>query len=300
MRSGVSWRIEKRSPFFREGRAISPCVLGTVVRLCPSERATSDAKNSGAPSASPPAVWSTQPKKLEALQNEIHIWRASLKCAPEFLRRMNAILSSDERQRSAQFHFAPDREAFVAARGILRELLGAYLNRPCSELRFQYGPQGKPSLAPIDPDWPIRFNLAHTRHRVLYAFATSHEVGIDLEYIRPQIAEQRIAEMCFSAAEITELRTLPIDLQPQGFFNGWTRKEAYLKAQGCGLQQPLDSFDVTLTPGRPAQFLRGVESRWNIAAFAPEPQHVAALVFDGHGCKLRFFQFDHAAFFNRP
>jgi len=106
--------------------------------------------------------------------------------------------------------------------------------------------------------------------------------------------------MCFSAAEITELRTLPIDLQPQGFFNGWTRKEAYLKAQGCGLQQPLDSFDVTLTPGRPAQFLRGVESRWNIAAFAPEPQHVAALVFDGHGCKLRFFQFDHAAFFNRP
>jgi hypothetical protein len=24
------------------------------------------------------------------------------------------------------------------------------------------------------------------------------------------------------------------------------------------------------------------------------------LVFDGHGCKLRFFQFDHAAFFNRP
>jgi len=41
--------------------------------------------------------------------------------------------------------------------------------------------------------------------------------------------------MCFSAAEITELRTLPIDLQPQGFFNGWTRKEAYLKAQGCGL-----------------------------------------------------------------
>jgi 4'-phosphopantetheinyl transferase len=70
---------------------------------------------------------------------------------------------------------------------------------------------------------------------VLYAFATSHEVGIDLEYIRPQIAEQRIAEMCFSAAEITELRTLPIDLQPQGFFNGWTRKEAYLKAQGCGL-----------------------------------------------------------------
>ena len=75
---------------------MSPCVLGTVVRLCPSERATSDAKNSGAPSASPPAVWSTQPKKLEALQNEIHIWRASLKCAPEFLRRMNAILSSDE------------------------------------------------------------------------------------------------------------------------------------------------------------------------------------------------------------
>src|SRR5215469_1584667 len=245
-------------------RVIRSCVLVPQCICTPLKHGASDANNSGVPSASAPAVWSTPPKKLASLQNEIHIWRASLQCTPEFLGRMNAILSSDERQRAAQFYFAPDREAFVAVRGILRELLGAYLNRPCFELRFEYGPQGKPSLAPDDPDWPIRFNLTHTKHRALYAFATSHEVGIDLEYIRPQIAEQRIAEMWFSAAEITELRALPIGLQPEGFYNCWTRKEAYLKAQGCGLQQPLDSFEVTLTPGRPAQFLRGVEPRWNI------------------------------------
>ena len=76
---------------------------------------------------------------------------------------------------------------------------------------------------------------------------------------------------------MTALRSLPADLQTEAFFRCWTRKEAYVKARGSGLSLPLDGFDVTLGPGEPAAFLRGVDG-WSIEAVETVPGYVAALV----------------------
>jgi 4'-phosphopantetheinyl transferase len=97
-------------------------------------------------------VWSAPPKALDLGENEVHVWCASLKYAPELIRRVESTLSDDEKNRAARFHFARDREFFVVARGILRELAGAYLKKAPSELRFQYGPEGKPSISPKNLD----------------------------------------------------------------------------------------------------------------------------------------------------
>ena len=108
------------------------------------------------------------------------------------------------------------------------------------------GSFGKPCVAEGD----LRFSLSHSRGLALYAVARGLEVGCDLEFRDPRLACGRVAERFFSPPELHALRSLPAERWAEGFFNGWTRKEAYVKARGLGLSLPLDSFAVTLAPRR--------------------------------------------------
>ena len=56
--------------------------------------------------------------------HEVHIWCASLDVPPETSARLYATLTFDERNRSARFRFERDRQRFIAAHGVLRDLLG--------------------------------------------------------------------------------------------------------------------------------------------------------------------------------
>ncbi|MGB2890190.1 MAG: 4'-phosphopantetheinyl transferase superfamily protein [Candidatus Acidiferrales bacterium] len=76
----------------------------------------------------------------------------------------------------------------------------------------------------------------------------------------------------------------------QAFFNCWTRKEAYVKARGAGLQIPLGSFDVSLAPGEQAAFLSEEESGWSPQALTLDPDYVAAIAVEGNDWQLRLCQ----------
>jgi 4'-phosphopantetheinyl transferase len=223
---------------------------------------------------------------------EVHLWRASLAQTPDALRRLHATLASDESAKAARFHFRRDRDHYVAARGLLRRLLGRYLARPPESLRFSYGAYGKPSL---DGAQDLRFNLSHSHELALYAFARGRDVGVDVEHMRADFAGDDIAARFFSAREVSMLRALPAAARTRAFFNCWTRKEAYIKARGEGLSHPLDAFDVSLTPGEPAALLgtRGDPrelTRWSLHALDAGEAYAAALVVQGTGYTLRLWQ----------
>jgi 4'-phosphopantetheinyl transferase len=225
--------------------------------------------------------WLPRPAELHLTDSKVHIWRASLRLDAAVLRRLEAHLSPDERSRAERFHFDRDRDRFVGARGILRELLGSYLNRDPAELELSYGPQGKPAVRNNDPQERIQFNLSHSHDLAVYAFARNRELGIDVEPIRPEFAGENIAERHFSAREVDEWHGLPSELRSEAFFLCWTRKEAYVKARGEGLQIPLASFSVTLTPGQPEQLQSIDSARWHLHSFRPAPGYAAAVVSEG-------------------
>lgn len=226
-------------------------------------------------------AWFPAPVGLKLGADDVHLWRASLNCDAPVLSRLETTLSSDEMARANRFVFSTDRNHFVAARGILRELLGTYLMLPPAELRFRYGKHGKPALDANGSDSVLQFNLSHSGGVAIYAFSRGRRLGVDVEQIRPQLAGEDIAQRYFAAREVAELQALPANLRTEGFFLCWTRKEAYVKAHGAGLSLPLDSFTVSLTPGGPTELQAEDGDRWSMHSVEPAPGFVAAMVAEG-------------------
>ncbi len=239
--------------------------------------------------------WHLPPVALTLPRQTVHVWCISLEQPAPLIQRLEQLLSSDERERAARFHFERDRQRFIVGRGVLRTLLGRYLQVEPTRLKFRYGAQGKPYLAEESKDSTLCFNLAHSHELAVYAFTSEGEVGIDIEYIHPLADLDQIAARFFSKDESTILLGLPENQRLPAFFNCWTRKEAYIKALGEGLSHPLDQFQVSLLPEDPAQLLK-VEgapeevSRWFMAAFVPAPGYVAALMVEGHERAVEYWQ----------
>jgi len=230
-------------------------------------------------------------KKMIMDRSEVHVWRADLDWNESMLSRMYQTLAGDERARAARFHFQNDRDRFVLRRGLLRAILGLYLDLEPDQLKFLHGPNGKPALARETGGDRLHFNLTHSQGLALFAITYGRELGIDLEHLDPNVALEEIAETFFSSEEVQALHTLPKSERQHGFLVSWTRKEAYLKATGEGLSVPLDEVQVSSGLGYLPKYLRTGQdrnevSRWSIKALAPGPEYVASLCVEGNDWRL--------------
>jgi len=212
----------------------------------------------------------------------IEIVVAGLALEPAAVRASASLLSAAERERAGRFAFGRDARRFIVGRGRLRQLLGARLGVRPESVELVYGARGKPALANSGRN-SLRFNLSHRDDLAVYALSWGSDVGIDVEAIRPLPDADAVAARFFSRPEHAAYRALDPRDRLLGFFQCWTRKEAFIKALGEGLSHPLDSFDVSLAPGAPAELLRvepvrGDDRGWRLASFSPAPGFVAAVV----------------------
>ncbi|CAO3449522.1 4'-phosphopantetheinyl transferase (EC 2.7.8.-) [Azospirillum argentinense] len=223
---------------------------------------------------------------------EIQLCYADLRGLAHRLEAFRALLSPDEAARAARFATEELRTRCVLRRGLLRHRLGRVTGRDPAALAFAYGPMGKPSL----PGGPA-FNLADCKDHVLIAIAPhdAMELGVDVERLRRLPDAAGIAERFFAPEERAAFAALPDALRDEAFLNGWTRKEAFIKATGQGLSTPLDRFAVELTPGRPARLLSldgaleaGRATDWSLFDLRPAPGLVGALAVRGDGWRPVF------------
>ena len=229
--------------------------------------------------------------------DEVHSWCASLDVPPETAARLYSNLTPDERNRSARFRFERDRQRFIVAHGVLRDLLGRYLRTQPGRVHFVYNAFGKPDLGPEFAS-RLKFNLSHSGGLTLIAIATASDVGIDLEYIRTKSDYADIARRFFSADEVDHLFALPSHLHAEAFFSCWTKKEVYLKACGNGLAIPLNSFSVPVTsgPARGPTDLHAASNdlaaakRWSLYPLRPARGYIGALAIEGSGWRLSQWQ----------
>lgn len=219
-------------------------------------------------------------------RQQVHLWRVDLAATISGAEQWSSILSSDERTRAARFHFPKDRLRFIAARAVLRRILGAYLDIDPRAVIFTYSPEEKPGLAEDQAKSGVSFNISHSGKIALLAFARSRDVGVDVEQHRPEIETTAIARRFFSSAEQLQLADLPADKHREAFFLCWSRKEAYIKATGKGMSLPLRDFDVSLAPNDQNALVAtrpnpNERDRWSLRDIPVESGYAAALCVTG-------------------
>jgi len=198
-------------------------------------------------------------------ERELHVWFARTDIAEKTIRELTPILDDDERERVARFRYEDDQRRAIVARASLRILLGRYLDHAPHELRFVFGPQGKPALT----DGALEFNVSHSGALVALAFARNAPLGVDVECADRASDLLAIAERFFSPAEAAVVRKAP-DVAA-AFYRTWTAKESVIKAIGGGLSIDLKSFRVTPARERFTPVESTTLGDWHVQAL-PEPE----------------------------
>jgi 4'-phosphopantetheinyl transferase len=228
--------------------------------------------------------------------DDVHVWRARLDLKAADLEQRAALLNDAERTLASRLRFEIDRARYVAARGLLREILGRYLHIPPARLTFQLNPFGKPSLGGEHAAFGLEFSVSHAGDIALYAVSRGRRVGVDVEECTPRLSTAKIAAQFFSRSEADALQALPPSRQTRAFFAAWTRKEAFAKARGEGLHLPFQGFTVEIDPDRPARLIEadrpGELERWSMVTLPIEPPYQAALAAEGSGWTVKLLDAD--------
>ncbi len=232
--------------------------------------------------------WGPPDERPEVPHTEAHLWRASLDLRHERLQRLRNHLSPEERDRAGRFYFQRDRDRFVAGHGMLREVLGRYLGVHPAEVKYRYGPKGKPEvIRPENAESGVSFNMSHSDGVVVYALAPEGvPVGVDIELMRDIADLDGIVERFFSARERAAFSAASPERKRELFFCTWTVKEAYLKACGEGLSG-LDAVEAEIFRDGRVEIVVGRGDRrpsavaWSLYRFTPAPGYAGAMVAAG-------------------
>ncbi len=246
----------------------------------------------------------TAAPKLEA--GEAQVWRLNLAASdvPRVIAAACRRLTPRELERSQGIRSQHVREEFIAARGLLRLLLG----ENASGVDLDEGANGKPFLR---GGGNYEFNVSHSHGLILVALSKAGPIGVDVEFIDAAFGASEdlieIARENFDPAQVARVERAASDRERLlEFYRGWTRKEAVAKADGRGIAESLHlRFDPVETPetisagqGYRAS-LEGNKgeqpSEFFVQALAAGEPYAAALATRSIDCVVRLFDAAHLA-----
>ena len=191
------------------------------------------------------------------------------------------ILPEDELAVHDRFRFDRHKKRYLIGRALARTMIARYTGLAPAQILFSRESQGRPFLLQSGSNPTLRFSISYTDGLVGIGLTLKRYIGFDLENTNNKINCLEIASNYFSAAEYEELKQLSDPLRKERFFQLWTLKEAYVKAQGGGLQIPLDEMSfhhrAEIQKGSIHFSLIGVDKkRWRFGSCRLDKQYWAA------------------------
>lgn len=170
---------------------------------------------------------------------EVHVWQVDLKRVGE---RPLAWLSDRERARLEGSLNSSRRGQHARARGVLRELLGAYQGTHPAAVEIVEDAGRKPRLSAAAPGRAVDFSVSHSRALAVFAFAREVEVGVDVEVDRDELATATIARRLMGERRARQVQALGQREARRLVLRAWTRREAAMKLR-------LDTTEAHLRDG---------------------------------------------------
>jgi len=220
---------------------------------------------------------------LNDLRETLHLWTARIDddMDPDWAAVHEQTLSVRERERYHRYHRDQDRQLFLVAHVMVRQVLSSYVDRQPDWWEFKTNRHGRPEISNRDSPPGLRFNLSHTRGYVAIVVHDDIDAGVDVERTDRIRNPRGLAERVFAEPEHAELMALEPDALDERFYELWTMKEAFIKAKGMGLAIPLDRFWFEADPdgGFTLKSEEPVERHpdfWYFTLRKPTPVHVVA------------------------
>jgi 4'-phosphopantetheinyl transferase len=244
-------------------------------------------------------TWNSPPDPLSLQSSAVHIWRFFHSREVQALRSKVKILSLEEKRRAEQFHSQYEADRYLLNHTILREILSLYLCLGPAIIDFDIGPFGKPGLIDEQNPEQINFNLSHSGEILLIALAINQRIGIDVELIKPMEDINRMVELYFSKSENERYASLPEPERALAFYSAWTRKEAYLKSIGEGLQHPPDQVEVSFDPHETFTKIKLLDrdlpqTTHHLFSFQPVEGYQAAVAFEGEAWEVSAINYSNS------
>ena len=142
------------------------------------------------------------------------------------------MLDPFERDRARRFRWVRDADRYLAAHWGMRLILAALVEVEPWNLRLRVDSLGKLHIA---HQGAPSFSLSHCGATAFIGASEVCPVGIDFELHREFNDLERLARANLTATEWQNFEKIEVDQRYAAFLTAWTRKEAALKALGCGL-----------------------------------------------------------------
>ncbi|UZD23476.1 4'-phosphopantetheinyl transferase superfamily protein [Algoriphagus halophytocola] len=169
----------------------------------------------------------------------VELWVGNLSTIPD---TNPEYLSNDELKRLEKLVYQKHRDLFIKRRTMLRKLAASYLDLSPKSIRFGYSPLGKPFIAFSKEK--LYFNSSHSRDHVAIGFSREGKLGVDCEFLDPEVEAELISSHFFAPEEISIIQNSSEKKLSEVFFKHWCIKEALIKYLGKGLSFPLDQVLV--------------------------------------------------------
>ncbi len=204
----------------------------------------------------------------------IILYKIHLSKYTELLNHDHHYLEADEINKAHRYFKPKDKNRFIICRILLKFVLAFHTKLEVTKIKLSYDQNEKPFLSshPL-----LNFNVSHSEDFALIGIDHS-PIGVDIEYINRDYDFMNSLEFIFNDKEVSYIKNA--NHKNLVFYSMWTRKEAFVKALGKGIDDDFSKIPSMGGSHHIDLLISDKPKRWTIQSLKISDEYRAAVAYE--------------------